>query len=209
MAGLITIQQGKGAGILIKDDGDNSKLQGLIDDASEMIAGACAWPPSDGSSKPSMLSGARTLYLGADAVSYDGVEMRLGLRAVSVTTSVHVDPDWEYSDDDLVPATDYITDSASGVLLLKPGASSRWSRARRAQKVVCTAGYTEDDIPGQLQRACVRLVKHLLRGPQRQGKTGANSKNGSVSFTPDHSKIPKAILFMLVDFMLPDAMGIS
>lgn len=133
-------------------------LEALIEAADQALANYCRFPlPSSGGER-TLASASYVLYLDGPG----GRELHLPCAPVSAVASIYDDPDAAYGSATLVDSGDYTLFADEGLVRLDYDAvHGSWSKARRALKVSCTAGYSST--PDFVRQACGLLVAEWYR----------------------------------------------
>ena len=176
--------------------GSDSELQNIINRVESNIASWLGFPVYDGGNLPSLESNTYTLYI--DHPDYlDPDILQLPIKPVTAITSVYADPDRVYTADTEITSSEYELDSQSARIILKTRVASQgFSTGYRANRVICTAGYTStrSDILHPIAVYC----SHLWRARSSQGKKSLAIKGATTSYSPN--TIPPEVKELLYHF---------
>lgn len=178
---------------------------GVIDRVGTLFARWCGYPPASVGAPPSMESTTYTLYTGDPGVYLDSRSRReLVIEPYPVTsiTSIHDDPNEDYTAADLVDSSSYDQRGRHGerIRLKQDGTHTVWSRGERAVKVVAVAGFAS--VPEDLEAAAIEMCAHMMRLRHARGEINANTGEGTtVSFRDE--TMPGLVKQLLGPFRLP------
>lgn len=178
---------------------------GVIGRVDALFARWCGYPPASIGAAPTMESASYTVYSGNEGVYIDAWEPReLVVEPYPVTaiTSIHDDPNEDYTAAELVDSGDYVQRGRHGerIRLLPDSIQGAWSRSPRAVRVVMTAGYAS--VPADLEAAAIEMCAHLLRLRHARGEQSVSTGEGtSVTFRDE--TIPAHVAQMLWPYRLP------
>lgn len=133
-----------------------------------------------------------TVYLDGPTAE-DTTTIELGIWPVTGITSIGDSSEWDYTQ--TVSSSEYTRDDAVGKIHLNPTATHAWTHARRAIKVVLTAGFTSADT--DVVAAVALTARHLWEVGHTIGK--GNAAEGEVSVA---ESIPPAVRQMLAPYRL-------
>ncbi len=178
-------------------------MSDLISRAGIIIARYCGYPAATVSGNPTMESATYTHYSGtSQVVVRDSRELVLEPYPVTAITSIHDDPDEEYTSADLVAGSDYVQRGLHGeVIRLKADSlHGGWSRSSHAIKVIYTAGYST--VPDDLVHAATEFVLHMFNLRSRRGTSATSSPDG-LNITYRSEQIPDHVKQLLAQYRLP------
>lgn len=178
---------------------------GVIARVDALLAAWCGYPPASVGAAPTMEDTTYTVYTGDPGVYVDDWETReLVLEPYPVVsiTSIHDDPNEEYTAAELVDSGDYAQRGRHGerIRLTYDSIQGAWSRSPRAIKIVCVAGY--ETVPAGLEAAAIEMCAHLLRLRATRGQQSASTGEGTTVTLRDET-IPAHVREMLAPFVLP------
>lgn len=96
---------------------------------------------------------------------------------VTSVTSLHDDPDWEYSSSDLVDSSDYVVDNVRGIIIY----NSYFFEGDQNIKVVYVAGYTSLTFPSSWKEIWVRQACEWFRTAKNKDHGKASINQGGAS----------------------------
>jgi hypothetical protein len=178
---------------------------GVIGRVDALLARWCGYPPASVGAAPTLESASYTVYSGDPGVYVDAWEPReLVVEPYPVTsiTSIHDDPDEEYTAAELVDSGDYVQRGRHGerIRLAFDSIQGAWSKSPRAIKVVMTAGWAS--VPADLEAAAIEMCAHLLRLRHARGEQSVSTGEGtSVTFRDE--TIPAHVAELLWTYRLP------
>jgi len=164
--------------------GDDANLATMIDRADSMLAVYCGYPAPD-SGSPTMEDTTYTVYLDGPSPT-EPRKLALPVRPVQSITTIHDDLSgtWDYGSGDLVASSDYVLDSQTGAVWLRPDAAhGGWGTSPRGIKVVMVAGYAT--IPSWLQHAAGMLVSHMWQMRHTGGMQATSAAGRSETLRPE------------------------
>ena len=165
--------------------GSDSDLQSLLDRAESAVAAYLGYPrvaaAAPATNGPKLSSGPYTFYIDGPVYGLSYV-LPLPARPVTAITSWHSDVLRVHGSDTEIAADQFDLDTTLGRLILKSTATSTIDNAYRANKVVCTAGFTT--APDDLEHAVCVYASALTRSKASQGKESTNQRDSSVKFSP-------------------------
>jgi len=178
---------------------DDARLTALIARADAVFARHCNHPRPD-TGGHTMEAAAYTVFPGryAIGVGLDSHRLVLPTPEVISVTSVHVDEQQDYGDATLLDTTEYV--ATGSMLELTIDASTGWSAAPRANKVVVSAGYDVDD-HDTLKMAAILQVIHWARNSATAGERSSSVVQGS-SRTVDRLGLLDEVRDLLADYVL-------
>lgn len=163
--------------------GSDSELQNIIDRVESNLASWLGFPVYDSGALPSLESQTYTLYI--DHPDYlDPDILQLPIKPVTAITSIFADADRVYTADTEITSTEYELDSQLGRIILKTQVATQgFSTGYRANRVICTAGYsnTRSDLLHPIAVYC----SHLWRARANQGKKSLAIQGATTSFSPN------------------------
>jgi len=170
-----------------------------IDEAEELIAIHCGYPPATPAARATMESTTYTRVI----TGRGGRDLIVDVWPVTAEGAIRDDPTQDWTDDAyLVDAGDYaVNEDGTGVRLTSTSTHGSWSTGEGQIRATWTAGYAT--APPALRRAIVELVKHLLQRHKTQGASSTSSKAGSSSKKDEQHGIPVEIRSKLSSFRLP------
>lgn len=188
-------------------DAEAGKVQRAIRIAEAQVAKFCGWPRI-GSSAPSMESATRTLYLDGPRLA-DSAELALPVWPVSSVTTVHQSVTEVWDSASLVASSAYTLLPEFGRIRLLPTANAAWYAGRRQIRVVFVAGWTSESVQTEpdLVDAIARLAAHTLTVSRGGRQESASRAGGSVQYRS--RRMPADVRQLLVDYMLPQGLGIG
>lgn len=182
---------------------DEVGMSELILHAGIIIARWCGYPPASAGAAPTMEPATYTLYSQTNQVIVkSGRELVVEPYPVTSITSIHDDPDEEYTAADLVVSTDYLQRGLHGEIIRLKADSLHggWSHSQNAIKIVCQAGFSS--IPDDLEHAATELVLHMYNLRSRRGVSATSSPDGlNVSYRTE--EIPDHVKQLLCQYRLP------
>ena len=140
----------------IQGSGIDAELTALISRVETAIARYLSFPEVTQSSTvmgPTLDSHAYTFHI--DGPQYmNPMVLQLPVKPVTAITSIHSDPDRQYTSDTLIDASTYTFNKHTGQVFLDPiSATNTFDRGFRAIKAVVTAGFTTATAPHDLKHA--------------------------------------------------------
>ena len=180
----------------------DSLLNTLITRFDAVASGYMGFPKqSDGTI--SLEVGTYEEYLDGGIDARDGRELMLMVRPVVAITSLFDDPDQHYDDTaDQIASTNFILYDVEGRLVLRNDKEdSAFSGARRAVRVIYTAGYSSSTMPKAVQHACCIQVAHWFQARAHIGKTNV-SRAGQTAALMSLSLLPE-VKEALAPYRLP------
>ena len=178
-------------------------MSDLISRAGILIARWCGYPGASAGVAPTMESATYTHYSNTSLVIVKSSRV-LVLEPYPITaiTSIHDDPDEEYTSADLVASSDYNQRGLHGEIIRLKADSLHggWSRSDHAIKVVYTAGFSS--VPDDLTHAATELVLHLFNLRSKRGTSATSSPDG-LNITYRSERIPDHVKEMLAQYRLP------
>lgn len=174
----------------------------LVDRADSLMAYYCGFPFADGAVRPTLTDQTYTLYIDGPH-PFQHRKLDLGIRPIVSITSIHQSSDWDYGAADLVDSGDYVLDSETGEVWIKPDAAEAWQSGPRRIKVVCVAGYADPlDDAHPLVEMCALTVQHLIDRPQVQGRTNVGASGTTLTLNDLNKLIPEAVRHALAPMQL-------
>lgn len=182
----------------VTGDAANTDLEALLDRVEAATARYMGWRKSNNLASPRMLSATHTFYL--DGSTYENPQvLQLPMRPIQSITSIHSDVDRQYNADTLIDATTYTLDKYLGQVILDPiTATDTFDRAYRAIKVVCEAGYANNELPADLEHGICVWASQLHRNKATQGKDSITQRAATISISP--KTMPKEVAEILAPF---------
>ena len=114
-------------------------------------------------------------------------------------TSIHSDVDRQYGSDTLIDASTYSLDQYLGQVILNPvTASDTFDRGYRAIKVVCSAGFANNNLPSDLEHGICVWASQLHRNKATQGKDSITQRAATISISPKN--MPPEVKEILAPF---------
>ena len=177
----------------------DGELNSLLSRVEKGIANFLGFPKNESLLSPTLESATYTFYVDAPTDS-DFYTLQLPICPVISVTSVHSDVNREYTSDTLIDSSTYDIDKKYGSIILKPYNISRYfSTGKRANKVICVAGYTS--APADLEHAICVLASMMQRNKSNQGKESISSRNGSIKLSK--KSIPLEVKEFLNNYRAP------
>ena len=171
----------------VQGSGIDSELTSLINRVETAIARYLSFPEVTQSSTimgPTLDSHAYTFHLDGPQYMNPSV-LQLPVRPVTAITSIHSDPDRQYSSDTLIDASTYTFNKHTGQVFLDPiTATNTFDRSFRAIKAVVTAGYTSSTAPDDLKHAICVWASQIQRNKSAQGRNSMSQRGGSITASP-------------------------
>lgn len=189
---------------------EDATISSLILNADRVMARWCRFPVPDGTTQPTLEVATYTEHLdgpmyvedrlqdrGGSSRQADGTVLELQMRYIQSITEIRDDPDRVFAAGSVVAAADYELDGAIGrVYLLPQSTHGSWSKARRAVRVIYTAGpAVPGDVPDDLVEATQLMVRHLWDLRFVAGRQTVVRDGGSESRRTD--KLPEAVRQLL------------
>tara|TARA_Y100000592_G_scaffold22271_2_gene34561 strand:- start:21387 stop:21995 length:609 start_codon:yes stop_codon:yes gene_type:complete len=160
----------------------DSDLSDLLERVECATARYFGWVKPDGANDPQLLAATYTFYLNGPTFGNPSV-LQIPIRPVNSITSIHSDPNRQYTDDTQVSSDDFDLDSLLGQAILDPvNATDSFEYAFRAIKVVANCGYTT--LPADLEHAICVWASQLHRNKATQGKESITQRAATVSISP-------------------------
>jgi hypothetical protein len=151
---------------------DDTLIDVLVARADSALALALGYPMPDSGTR-TLGAATYTLYPGPLAIDRDEPAiLSLAVRPVVSVTSVHVDPERSYGAATAIASGDRDLDGARGLIILRDTATSTWSRALRANKVVVSAGWST--LPAEVAHALILQVGHWLAHSSAAGRVSVD-----------------------------------
>lgn len=185
----------------IQGNGIDSELTALIQRVESTIARFLSFPEIV---QDSGILGC-TLDLSTYTIHLDGptymnpMVLQLPVRPITTITSIHSDPDRQYTSDTLIDPTTYIFDKFTSQIILDPISSTdTFDRSFRAIKAVVTAGYTSSTAPDDLKHAICIFAAQAQRNKAAQGRQTMSNRGSSISSSP--KTIPQEVKQILYPY---------
>tara|TARA_Y100001963_G_C6666384_1_gene392938 strand:+ start:153 stop:761 length:609 start_codon:yes stop_codon:yes gene_type:complete len=160
----------------------DSDLNDLLERVECAAARYFGWVKPDGADDPQLLAAAYTFYLNGPMFGNPSV-LQIPIRPVNSITSIHSDPNRQYTADTQISSDDFDLDSLLGQAILDPvNATDSFEYAFRAIKVVANCGYTT--LPADLEHAICVWASQLHRNKATQGKESITQRAATVSISP-------------------------
>ena len=160
----------------------DGELNNLLSRVEKGIANYLGFPFNEALLSPTLESTSYTFYVDAPIYN-DFYTLQLPISPVTSITSIHSDVNREYGSDTLIESSTYELDQKYGRVILKPQQVTRYFQSGyRANKIVCTAGFTS--APADLEHAICVLASMYQRNKTNQGKESITSRNGSIKLSP-------------------------
>tara|TARA_R100000655_G_scaffold55751_1_gene93841 strand:+ start:1229 stop:1837 length:609 start_codon:yes stop_codon:yes gene_type:complete len=160
----------------------DTDLTNLLERVECAIARYFGWVKPDASADPQLLAATYTFYLNGPTFGNFAV-LQLPIRPVNSITSIHSDPNRQYTSDTQLSADDFELDSLLGQAILDPvNAADGFDRAFRAIKVVANCGFSA--LPADLEHAVCVWASQLHRNKATQGKESITQRAATVSISP-------------------------
>ncbi len=157
-------------------DSQDSLLDTMIARFDAMAASYCSFPKQN-SGAVSLEVGTYYEYFTGAADGENGRELELMVRPVVSITSLYDDPDQHYDDTtDQIDSSNFIVYGIEGRIVLRNDKEdSSFSKARRAIRVIYTAGYSGSTMPKAIEHAACLQVAHWYQSRAHIGKTNVSS----------------------------------
>ena len=176
----------------------NTDLEALLDRVEAATARYMGWRKPDNLASPRMLASTHTFYLDGPT-NEDPQVVQLPMRPVQSITSLHSDVDRQYGSDTLISASTYALDQYKGQIILDPiTATDTFDRGFRALKIVCEAGFSNSNLPADLEHGICVWASQLHRNKATQGKDSITQRAATVSISP--KSMPPEIKEILAPF---------
>ncbi len=160
----------------------DTDLTNLLERVECAIARYFGWVKPDASADPQLLAATYTFYLNGPTFGNSAV-LQLPIRPVNSITSIHSDPNRQYTSDTQLSSDDFELDSLLGQAILDPvNAADGFDRAFRAIKVVANCGFSA--LPADLEHAVCVWASQLHRNKATQGKESITQRAATVSISP-------------------------
>ena len=185
----------------IQGTGIDAELTALISRVESAIARYLSFPEVTQSSTvmgPTLDSHAYTFHI--DGPQYmNPMVLQLPVKPVTAITSIHSDPDRQYTSDTLIDASTYTFNKHTGQVFLDPiSATNTFDRGFRAIKAVVTAGFTTATAPHDLKHAICVWASQIQRNKSAQGRNSISQRGGSITASP--KTIPEEAKELLYPF---------
>ena len=164
----------------------DADLTSLLARVESGVAAFLGFPVYDtgGQFKPSRDVVTYTLFYAGPSFT-NPLELNLRVKPAHSVTSIHSDPDQVYGSDTLVNASTYTLDITAGIVRRSPTLiDSIFDRARRAIKVIMSAGYSSATAPPELVHAICVWASQLQRMKPAQGRENMSQRGGSITISP-------------------------
>lgn len=164
--------------------GADTALTNLIDRVESAVARYLGYPPFDGSLNPQLDQATYTLYVDGPT-SYDYFTLQLPIAPIHAISSIHTDLNRQYGGGTVIDSSHYTFNAGLGRIYLDPITTNRnFLHGYRANKIVCTVGYTSLTVPDDLEHAVCIWVSQLHRNKANQGKESITQTNATVRISP-------------------------
>jgi len=164
--------------------GADTALTNLIDRVESAVARYLGYPAFDGSLNPQLDQATYTVYVDGPT-TYDFFTLQLPVAPIVSITSIHTDSNRQYTSGTLIDSSHYTFNAQHGRIYLDPNTTNRnFVTGYRANKVVCTVGYTSLTAPDDLEHAVCIWVSQLHRNKANQGKESITQTNATVRISP-------------------------
>ena len=174
----------------------DTDLTNLLERVECAIARYFGWVKPDSSADPQLLAATYTFYLNGPTFGNSTV-LQLPIRPVNSITSIHSDPNRQYTSDTQLSSDDFELDSLLGQAILDPvNAADGFDRAFRAIEVVANCGFSS--LPADLEHAVCVWASQLHRNKATQGKDSITQRAATVSISP--KSMPPEIKEILAPF---------
>ena len=168
----------------IQGTGIDAELTALISRVETAIARYLSFPEVTQSSTvlgPTLDSHAYTFHLDGP-LHMNPMVLQLPIKPVTAITSIHSDPDRQYTSDTLIDSSTYSFDKFTAQVILDPiSATDTFDRSFRAIKAVVTAGYTSSTAPDDLKHAICVWASQIQRNKSAQGRNSISNRGGSIT----------------------------
>tara|TARA_S200002703_G_scaffold2414_1_gene3787 strand:- start:400 stop:1011 length:612 start_codon:yes stop_codon:yes gene_type:complete len=167
----------------VQGTGSDTELQNILDRVESSVAIFLGYPrgDADGSTSPTLASVSYEFYV--DAPFYNNPNaLYLPMKPVTAVASWHSDVERLYGSDTAIASDQYDLDTVNGRLYLKSTSTATIESGVRANKVVCTAGYST--VPNDLEHAICVYASMLQRAKSSQGKENTTQRDVTVKFSP-------------------------
>lgn len=185
----------------IQGSGIDAELTALISRVETAIARYLSFPEVTQSSTvmgPTLDSHAYTFHI--DGPQYmNPMVLQIPVKPVTAITSIHSDPDRQYTSDTLIDGSTYTFNKHTGQVFLDPiSATNTFDRGFRAIKAVVTAGFTTATAPHDLKHAICVWASQIQRNKSAQGRNSISQRGGSITASP--KTIPEEVKELLYPF---------
>ncbi len=160
----------------------DSDLTGLIGRVEAAIARYLGFTLSDGATSLTLDQSTYTLHLDGPMFTLPTV-LQIPIKPVVSVTSLHSDPDLEYSADTLIGSDQYLIDKENSRIILKTDSTASFDRGFRNIKIVLSAGYDPTSPPEDLTHAICVYASHLQRAKSSQGNQSITQRNSTVTLS--------------------------
>lgn len=179
----------------------DTELGYLLDRVEMSIANYLGFPMIDSNLSPTLASSLYTVYVDNPKLD-DPYCLQLPFKPVTEITSIHADSSREYSTETLIDPATYDLEKAAGRVVLKVATYTRpFSNGKRANKIICTAGYTAGTLPDDLEHGICVFASMLHRNKTSQGKNSMSTRSGNVTFSP--KKMPEEVKEFIYPYRSP------
>ena len=176
----------------------NTDLESLLDRVEAATVRYMGWPKPSSLASPRLLETAYTFFLNSPTNERADV-LQLPIRPIQSITSIHSDVNRQYNSDSLIDASTYSLDKYEGRVILDPvDATDTFEKGYRAIKVVCQAGYANNELPSDLEHGICVWASQLHRNKATQGKNSITQRAATVSISP--KTMPPEVKEILASF---------
>lgn len=169
----------------IQGTGSDTELQNLLERVESACAAYLGFPrfESSGVQSPGPVLEDRTytFYIDEPLHGFPFI-LPLPLRPLISVTSFHSDVQRVYGSDTEIAASEFDIDTNLGRIIIKDASSATIETGYRANKVVCTAGFTS--APQDLEHAVCVFGSMLQRSKMTQGKDSTTQRDVTIKISP-------------------------
>jgi hypothetical protein len=169
----------------VQGTGSDTELTNLLERVESACAAFLGFPrPAAGlagSTGSSLEDRSYTFHIDEPLAGYPYV-LAVPVRPLLSVTSFHSDVERVYGSDTEIAASEYDIDTNLGRIIIKDASTATIERGFRANKVVCTAGFSS--APQDLEHAVCVYASMLSRAKQTQGKDSTTQRAVTVKLSP-------------------------
>lgn len=160
----------------------DSDLNGLISRVESAIARYLGFTLADGATSLTLDQSTYSLHIDGPMFSMPTV-LQIPIKPVVSVSSLHSDPDLEYSADTEITSSQYVLDKENSRIILKIDSTASFDRGYRNIKAVVSAGYSTSSPPDDLVHAICVYASHLQRAKTSQGNQAITQRNSTVTLS--------------------------